>query len=312
VIPVSALAWSRAASHDHTAFRPRSRAERDASISVCVPAREEARTIGAIVETLVGLRRREIVDQVVVVDAASPDGTADRAERAGADVLQQGDLRPELGPVRGKGDAMWRALSVLSGDLVCFLDADTAGFGPQFVTGLVGPLLADAEVHFVKATYRRPFRAEGVELDHGGGRVNDLTARPLLNRFFPELAAVRQPLAGEMAARRELLLDLPFCTGYGVEIGLLIDAYRRVGLRGIAEVDLGVRRNRHQALGELGGMAATVTGALMRRLDHGHGAPGAGQDAFLTAGVSGWTVEETAAEERPPARLFEHSAAGMR
>jgi glucosyl-3-phosphoglycerate synthase len=237
------------------------------SISVCVPVREEARTIVPIVSQLTALRDAGAIDEVVVVDGASADGTAELAADAGATVHQQASLRAELGPVLGKGDAMWRALTVLGGDIVCFLDGDTERFGAHFALGLAGPLVRDPSLHFVKGHYRRPFKVGGIELADGGGRVTELTARPLLARFYPELGTVRQPLAGELAARRELLEQLPFFTGYGVEIGLLIDAYRAVGLDGLGQVDLGVRQNRHQPLHDLGPMAAAVLEAVARRLE---------------------------------------------
>jgi glucosyl-3-phosphoglycerate synthase len=239
-------------------------AERDCSISVCVPARDEARTIGPIVETLVRLRDLGAVDQVVVVDA-SRDGTGAIAARLGAEVHSQSELMPAFGEVLGKGDAMWRALSVLSGDVVCFVDADTEQFGPHFACGLVGPLVTDPGVRFVKGFYRRPFRLGDELSPEGGGRVTELTARPLLELFYPQLAGIRQPLAGEIAARRELLEQLPFATGYAVEIAMLIDAWSVAGSDAIAQVDLDVRQNRHQPLSELGPMAAAVLRAVAER-----------------------------------------------
>jgi glucosyl-3-phosphoglycerate synthase len=173
---------------------------------------------------------------------------------------------PELGPILGKGDAMWRALPILSGDIVCFLDADSECFGAHYVCGLIGPLLFNPGVEFVKGFYRRPFRIGGVTVPDEGGRVTELTARPLLNAFYPDLAAVEQPLAGEVAARRELLEQLPFVTGYGVDVALLLDAYLQVGLDAIAQVDLDVRQNAHQPLRELGPMAAAVLEAVASRL----------------------------------------------
>lgn len=233
---------------------------------MCVPARDEARTIGPIVESLVGLREKGAVDQVVVVDA-SRDGTGSIAEALGAEVYAQSQLMPSAGAVLGKGDAMWRALSVLHGDLVCFVDADTEQFGPHFACGLLGPLVTDPSVRFVKGFYRRPFRL-GEELSpEGGGRVTELTARPLLQLFYPQLAHIRQPLAGEIAARRELLERLPFATGYAVEIAMLIDACSVTGAGAIAQVDLDVRQNRHQPLSELGPMAAAVLQAVAERLE---------------------------------------------
>jgi glucosyl-3-phosphoglycerate synthase len=255
-------------SFDHSAFPPeRVRAERGGTISVCVPARECAATIGPIAKTLVELRDAGVVDQVLVHDGGSADGTGELAADAGAEVHEQADLRPDLGPVLGKGDAMWRSLKVLHGDVVCFLDGDSEQFGPHFACGLAGAVACEPGVRFAKAFYRRPFRAGDVELPEGGGRVNELTARPLLRQFYPELAGVLQPLAGEVAARRDLLERLPFATGYAVEIAMLIDAYREVGLDGLAQVDLDVRQNRHQPLRALGPMADAVLGAVAARLE---------------------------------------------
>jgi glucosyl-3-phosphoglycerate synthase len=260
--------WYRSRTLHHRDYPPeRLSAERSSSVSVCVPAREEAGTVGPIVADLVELREAGVVDQVLVVDAASQDGTAEIAERAGAEVVQQAELLPEFGPVLGKGDAMWRALAAVQSDVVCYLDADSGGFGPHFACGLVGPLLCgDPEIQFVKAFYERPFKVGEVSMPEGGGRVTELTARPLINLFYPELAGFRQPLAGEFAARRSLLEQLPFATGYGVEIGLLIDAWRAVGLDGMAQVDVELRQNRHQPLGDLTPMAYAVLRTVAARL----------------------------------------------
>jgi glucosyl-3-phosphoglycerate synthase len=210
------------------------------------------------------MRELGAIDQVVVVDA-SRDGTGDIAARHGAEVHAQAGLMPGFGPVLGKGDAMWRALSVLSGDVVCFVDADSEQFGPHFACGLIGPLVVDQHVRFVKGFYRRPFRFGAELAPDGGGRVTELTARPLLQLFYPQLADVRQPLAGEVAARRDLLEQLPFATGYAVEIAMLIDAYELAGIEAIAQVDLDVRQNRHQPLSDLGPMAAAVLRAVAER-----------------------------------------------
>jgi len=266
--------WAQARSFHHSLYPPaRIAAERRDSVSVCLPARECARTVGEIVASLVGLREAGVLDEVVVVDAASADGTAAVAERAGASVLQEAELMPSLGPVLGKGDAMWRALPVLEGDVVCFLDADTERFRPHLLTGLLGPLVCEPGVSFVKAFYRRPLRVvegaragEGAEADDGGGRVSRLTARPALALFYPPLAGVRQPLAGEVAARRELLERVPFATGYGVEIAMLIDVWREFGLEAMAQVDLDEHHNRHQPLAALEAMAGTVLATIAARL----------------------------------------------
>ena len=281
----------------HSVYSPRriakARERRGLSVSVCLPARECAATVGEIVRRLTPLRGAGVVDEIVVIDADSRDGTAQVAARAGARVHQEGELMPAYGPVLGKGDAMWRALSVLGGDLICFLDADTEGFSPHFLTGLLGPLLCEPGVSFVKGYYRRPFTAGELSLADGGGRVNHLVARPALTLFYPPLAAVRQPLAGEVAARRALLEQLPFTTGYGVEIGMLIDTWRTVGLEGIAQVALEEHRNRHQPLSALTSMALAVLGTIAARLEREGRLTGA-------APSNGWPGPASAPVERPP------------
>ena len=256
---------------------------------MCLPARECAATVGAIVAALVPLREAGAIDEIVVVDAASADGTAELARRAGASVHQEAELLAQFGPVLGKGDAMWRALSVLQGELVCFLDADSEDFAADFCTGLLGPLVCEPGVQLVKGFYRRPFAQGGVSLPEGGGRVNHLTARPALALFYPELAAVRQPLAGEVAARRELLEGIPFATGYGVEIAMLIDVWKRIGLDGVAQVDLEVHHNSHQPLSALTPMAYTVLATIARRLESEGRLSGDGIEAHPDAPI-----------ERPP------------
>lgn len=264
---IRAGGWPRANTFSHDAFTPDAlAAARTSSISVCLPARNEARTIGPIIQALGSLRPGGLIDQLVVVDD-STDGTGAIARDLGAEVHDQSELMPELGPIRGKGDAMWRSLSVLTGDLICFLDADSERFGAHFAYGLLGPLITRPEISFVKGFYRRPFRVGSTTFPDGGGRVTELTARPLLNLFYPALAGIEQPLAGEIAARRELLERLPFVTGYGVDIALLLDAYRALGLEGLGQVDLDVRQNAHQPLRDLGPMADAVLHAVATRLE---------------------------------------------
>jgi glucosyl-3-phosphoglycerate synthase len=271
------MAWAEDLRTFHHALFPAERiaAERELSVSVCLPARECADTVGRIVRVLGTLMEVGVIDEIAVIDARSADGTAQAARSAGATVYQEDELLPQLGRSLGKGDAMWRALTVLSGELVVYLDADTEHFEAHFATGLLGPLVCEQEVDFVKAFYRRPFEHGGISIDEGGGRVNHLTARPALALFYPELGAVRQPLAGEVAVRRSLLEELPFASGYGVEIAMLIDIYRRVGVGRIAQVDLEVHHNRHQPLQALTPMAMTVLGTIASRLE---------QEGRLTAG----------------------------
>jgi glucosyl-3-phosphoglycerate synthase len=249
--------------YDHTDFPAAGiRARLPGPVSVVVPARNTAGTIVQTVAELLVLAEAGIVTEVIVVDADSADGTAAAARDAGAQVVSENELLPEYGPVLGKGDAMWRALEVVSGDIVVYVDGDIADFGRHYVTGLLGPLCADPDLSFVKGSYRRPFRQETIEQPTGGGRVTELTARPLLARTVPELAAFEQPLAGEIAARRTLLESIPFHTGYGVEIAMLVAVWDRVGIEGMAQAGLGTKRNSHQPLAALGGMAGEVIDAL--------------------------------------------------
>jgi glucosyl-3-phosphoglycerate synthase len=263
----SAEAWRKARSFHHSRYGADLLRARRQRVSVCLPARNCAATVGAIVETLVGLRERDLIDEVVVIDGDSKDETGRLAAAAGAIVHRESDLMSETGPVLGKGDAMWRSLSVLDGDLICFLDADGEQFSTHYVTGLVGPLIELDEIEFVKAFYRRPFRVGEFAVADGGGRVNHLLARPALAIFYPELACFDQPLAGEIAARRSLLERLPFTTGYGVEIAMLLDVYADAGLAGMAQVDLDVHNNRHQPLLALSTMAYEVLGVIAARLE---------------------------------------------
>ncbi len=244
-----------------------------ATLTVVLPAREVADTVGEIVERILGLDG--LVDQVLVVDADSADGSGEVARVAGAEVVSESDLGSgaapsgplsSFGPIRGKGDAMWRALAAVRGDLVAYIDSDTRDFDPSFVLGLFGPLIRETDVEFVKGSYSRPFTADGVELPEGGGRVSQLTARPLLDAFYPDLAGIGQPLAGEIAAPRALLERLPFATGYAVETAMLLDVRELVGAAAIVQSDLGERRNRHQPLPALRPMADEVLAVICERL----------------------------------------------
>jgi glucosyl-3-phosphoglycerate synthase len=261
--------WFEQRSYHHRDFRdlalPVNGVERP-STTLIFPARNVAGTIGGILTVVAGLQARTgLPDQVIVVDADSADGTADIARAHGAEVYSENELMPNYGPAQGKGDAMWRSLSAARGDIVMFADADTTDFREHFVYGTLGPLLADPAIQFVKAAYRRPFRQGEESIADGGGRVTELMAKPLLNLFYPELAGFVQPLAGEFAGRRELLSAVPFFTGYGVEIGMMIDVFAEVGLDGMAQVDLGTRQNRHQQLASLTRMSSVVLRTVAMR-----------------------------------------------
>jgi glucosyl-3-phosphoglycerate synthase len=246
----------------------RAKEERGMRISVCLPTRNEAGTVGDIVGCIRHdlVHAAPLVDEIVVVDSSSADGTAVAAARAGALVYQDSEILPGLEPLGGKGDALWKSLFVLECDLIAFVDADVREFHARFVTGLLGPLLLVPGVEYVKAFYERPIvNGDGVE-PFGGGRVTELLARPLLNLLFPELAAVIQPLSGEYAGSRDLLASVPFISGYGVELGLLVDVVERRGLDALAQVDLDRRIHRNQTMPELSRMAFEVLQAGLLRL----------------------------------------------
>jgi glucosyl-3-phosphoglycerate synthase len=240
-------------------------AAKRSSVAVVLPTREVAETIGPILERLAPPRKAGLIDELVVVDADSADGTAEVARGLGARTISESSLSPTLGPCLGKGDAMWRAARAVESELLVFLDADTTDFEERMLTGLLGPILLDPELRLVKGAFRRPF-ARGEDVHHDeGGRVTELVARPLLNLHFPELAGFAQPLAGEIAIDRELFLSLSVPVGYGVEIAMLVDCLRAVGLDRLAQSDLGSRQNRHQSLRALGAMAFEVMAAVERR-----------------------------------------------
>ncbi len=257
-------------------------AKGDTRVSVVLPALDEEPTVGEIV---CGLRRLAeetgLVDEIMVIDSGSADRTAEVAAAAGATVHHRDDILPEHGSHPGKGEVLWKALAVARGDVIVYIDADLIDFRPHFVTGLLGPLLTDPGVGMVKAFYDRPL----LDLSAGGGgRVTELMARPLLAAYFPELAGVVQPLAGEYAARRTLLAALPFAGGYGVEIGLLIDTVRRCGLDAVAQVDLGQRTHGHQDTAALGRMAAAILHTVLARVGATDGRVGATDGRVSAAG----------------------------
>jgi glucosyl-3-phosphoglycerate synthase len=238
-------------------------------VSVVLPALNEAATVGAIVTTIRRrlVERHGLVDDLVVMDSGSTDDTCAIAADAGARVVRREDVLPRFSPVPGKGEVLWRSLAATSGDVLVFVDSDLRDFTSTFVTGLLGPLLTDPAVQLVKATYDRPLTHGETVLPAGGGRVTELVARPLLNMHWPELAGFVQPLSGEYAARRELLERLPFPTGYGVEIGILVDSLRLVGLDALAQVDLAKRKHRNQDISKLGRMASEIMHVALSRLE---------------------------------------------
>ena len=256
-------------SFDHYDFDAASLVERKGGdrISVCLPARNEEATVGEIVsrirEQLV--ERVPLVDELIVIDDHSNDATAAHAEAAGATVVDAASVLPEMAGGPGKGRALWRSLHVSGGDIVVWCDTDVTNFGTQFVVGLLGPLLTEPGLVYVKGFYQRPLGTGG----NGGGRVTELVARPLLSLLHPALTSVAQPLSGEYAGRRVALEQVPFVCGYGVEIGLLIDLAARFGVEAMAQVDLGTRRHRNRPLRDLGPQAMTIMQVALRRAEPG-------------------------------------------
>lgn len=259
------------------------------TVSVCLPARNEESTVGEIVATVRhDLLDAGVIDELLVVDDHSTDSTASVASRAGARVVAAADILPEYGEGHGKGEVLWKSLLETTGDVVLWCDSDLREFHHRFVTGLLGPLLCEDDVDFVKGFYRRP-ESDG----EGGGRVTELVARPLLSLLFPELTGIKQPLSGEYGGRREVLDKLPFVEGYGVEMGLLVDLARRFGTDGIVQVDLDVRHHRNRPLEELSPQAAAIMQTALRRV-HRDLVPVV---ADLVRGAESTEIE---AAERPP------------
>ncbi len=291
---------------------------RGVTISVIIPARNEARTVagvvGAIARSLV--TRLPLVDELVVMDSDSTDGTGDVAAAAGAKVYRTSEVLPETGSFAGKGEALWKSLHVTTGDLAVFVDADLTSWGPHFVTGLVGPLLTDDQVQLVKGFYTRVRTESDGSTSTEGGRVTELVARPLISLWWPDLAGVVQPLAGEWAARRGLMESLPIPVGYGVELATLMDTVSRHGLDAVAQVDLGSRAHRHQANHDLALMAAELLVVAERRRAGGRVPAVPELRQFVRqAGEAVNVVRAVPAGERPPARSVlarpDHAAPGQ-
>ncbi len=278
------------------------------TISLALPALNEEETVGNVI----GAIQRELmhnvplIDEMVLIDSQSTDRTREIAAEFGVPVHIHQEILPRLGARKGKGEALWKSLLVTRGDIVAWIDTDIVNIDPRFVYGIIGPLLLNPKVQLVKGFYQRPLRVGEKTQAGGGGRVTELTARPLLNLFYPELSGIVQPLSGEYAGRRSALEQIPFFSGYGVEIGMVIDMFDRFGVEGIAQVDLLERVHHNQELEALSKMSFAILQAVFRKLE------GNDQRAFVAdvnktmkliryeAGSYFLDVEEIAERERPP------------
>jgi glucosyl-3-phosphoglycerate synthase len=265
--------WFRQRTFHHGQFEPVTdlvEAKRRAglTISLCIPTRNEAATIGKVVRVLreALVVEHPLVDELTIMDAGSSDGTAAVAADEGAGVHLEQDFLPEEGPGSGKGEGLWKSVHSCTGDIVCWVDADISNIHPRFVTGLIGPLLAERSILFTKGFYTRPIAERGGYRENEGGRVTELMARPLLNAFWPELGGMIQPLSGEFAGRRELLERIPFYSGYGVELGMLVDIVKTAGIDAIAQVDLDRRVHRNQPIAALSRMSFGILQTAMQHL----------------------------------------------
>lgn len=278
------------------------------SISLALPALNEEETVGEVIASIKAalMERVPLLDEIVLIDSSSIDRTREIVERLGVPVYIHQQVLPNWGARDGKGEALWKSLFVTRGDVLAWIDTDIVNIHPRFVYGVVGPLLADPHIQFVKGFYRRPLKVGEKIQAGGGGRVTELTARPLLNLFYPQLSGVVQPLSGEYAGRRSALEQVSFFTGYGVETGLLIDMFEKFGLGAIAQVDLLERIHHNQNLDALGKMSFAILQAVIRKLEKRYGQTileDVNKSMKLIryeAGVYSLDVEEIVERERPP------------
>jgi len=321
-LPARVDRWFAESSFDHREFADLRRLvdlkeKQNLTISAVLPTLDEAATIGPIVRSArrALMEAVPLVDELLVIDSDSEDDTRTIAEDEGARVVLHRQVLPRYGAYRGKGEALWKSLYETSGDLVAWSDTDISDWHPRFLYGTLGPLLTEPRIGYVKAHYQRPIVEGGVLTEGGGGRVTELVARPLINLFFPELSGYVQPLSGEYAGRRSVLEEVPFFTGYAVEIGHLIDISSRLGIEGLGQVDLDVRHHRNQDLEGLSKMAFVILQAVMQRLEERGRSQPTGEMARSiklprsTTNRLSLEVIEIADTERPPmARIPEYRA----
>ena len=247
--------------------------EQNLTISLALPALNEEQTVGKVIRTIknVLMKRIPLLDEIVLIDSNSTDRTRQIAKKIDVPVYIHQEVLSQYGARKGKGEALWKSLYCTRGDIIIWIDTDIVNIHPRFIYGLIGPLLLRPEIDFVKGFYRRPLKVGNKMQAGSGGRVTELTARPLLNLFYPELSGMIQPLSGEYGGRRKVLEQMPFFSGYGVEIGLLIDMLEKFGLRSIAQVDLQERIHHNQPLEALGKMSFAIIQAVIRKLEGKYG-----------------------------------------
>ena len=274
--------WIEKNTYHHSAFWDveelvRQKKRQNLKISLAFPTLNEETTISKEVLIAKGvlMDRYPLLDEIAVIDSGSTDGTLEAAKQFGAKTFLASECLPELGDWKGKGENLWKSLYLLKGDIILWLDADIRNFHPKFISGLIGPLIYRPEICFSKAFYERPLTLEGGVRTGGGGRVTEILVRPLFNLFYPELTGLIQPLSGEYAGRREILEQIPFSIGYGVESGMLIDIFKRGGLECIAQVDLDQRVHRNQSTVSLGRMAFGILQVFLQKIE---GEEGSGID----------------------------------
>lgn len=243
--------------------------EQGCTISLCLPTLNEVKTVPHILSNIQTalVDKYPLLDEIALIDSRSTDGTVEEAQRLGVTAFFDDEILPSQGPGKGKGEALWKSLFVLKGDIIIWIDSDIKNIHPRFVYGLLGPLLDNSDISFIKGFYQRPITFKKAIKETGGGRVTEILTRPFLNMFYPELTGFIQPLAGEYGGRREVLESVPFFTGYGVEIGLLIDIWKQLGLERMAQSDLDKRVHHNQSLGALGKMSFGIMQAIYSLLE---------------------------------------------
>lgn len=281
--------------------------ESRSTVSLVIPTFNEISTIGNIIPIM----KRELMDnltlldEIVVMDGGSDDGTPQRARESGANVYSVSEIGDKSAP-QGKGTALWKSLLVTKGDIIICVDADIKDFDIRFVYGLIAPLLYDSTLSFVKAYYKRPIVVDDIILHNYGGRVTEILVRPILSTFYPDLAKLFQPLAGEYSFKRDTITKMSFYSGYGLEIGLILSVYNSLGISSFAQVDMDIRCHRNRSVTDLGKMSFAILHVLLKKLEEDKKAafPAAFNKSMISFGVEGWEETVIDQKELPPIMQF--------